>query len=180
MTISDGFMIIAVILGPILAVQVQKQIESWRRSRENKLYIFKNLMATRATPLSPRHVEALNMIDLEFPEKGSKEKAVREAWKIYLDHLNDAPRDPEDPTYQSKLDAWGTKKSEYLVDLLYAMSQLLGYTFDKVHLKKAVYIPQAYSDLENDLYLIRRGTLDLLKGEKALLVELTPETKSIV
>ena len=66
MTISDWLVILAIIIAPILAVQVQKIIESRRSKRERKLQVFKALMATRATPLSPIHVEALNMIDIEF------------------------------------------------------------------------------------------------------------------
>jgi len=64
MTISDWLMISAVLTGPILAVQVQKFIESWREAKQRKIYIFKTLMATRGTTLSPRHVEALNIIDV--------------------------------------------------------------------------------------------------------------------
>jgi len=172
MTISDGLMIVAVILGPILAVQVQKRIEAWKQGRESKLSIFKTLMSTRATPLSPRHVEALNMIDLEFSGKDPNEKQVLDAWKLYHNHLYEAPQDYEDPAYQTKLDAWGTKKDEYLIELLYAMSRSLGYTFDKVQLKKDAYTPKGYADLEFEFSLIRRGTLDMLYGKRPLPVKL--------
>ena len=88
MTIGDWLIIFAVLLGPVLAVQVQKAIESWKESKQRKITIFKSLMSTRRTTLSPRHVEALNMIDIEFSPKRPKEKRVIESWKIYLDHLN--------------------------------------------------------------------------------------------
>jgi hypothetical protein len=44
------------------------------------------LMATRGNALHYRHVEALNLIDVEFFD--ASEKDVRETWKAYLDHLN--------------------------------------------------------------------------------------------
>lgn len=72
MTIADILMILAVITGPILAVQVQKLIESWRSKRERKFIIFRVLMATRGTPVSPQHVEALNLIDIEFSGNNTK------------------------------------------------------------------------------------------------------------
>ena len=50
MTISDWLMIAAVLSGPILAVQVQKAIESWKESKHRKTAIFKTLMSTRRTP----------------------------------------------------------------------------------------------------------------------------------
>ena len=117
------------------------------------------------------------MIELEFSGKNPKEKAVVDAWKIYLDHLYDAPRNFQDPTYQSKLDTWSAKSNECLTDLLYAMSQALGYSFDKVQLKKGVYTPQGYADLEFEHSLIRRGTLDVLSGKRPLPVELAQSKK---
>ena len=88
------------------------------------------------------------MIDLEFSEKDPDEKLVREAWKIYLDQLNEVPRNSEDPTYQTKLDTWTSKRRECLVDLLSAMSQLFGYLFDKVHLKRPLTYPRHISILK--------------------------------
>ena len=69
MKFSEVLTILAVILGPILAVQAQKAIERWRERRNRKLWVFKTLMATRGSRLSPNHVQALNMIDLEFSVK---------------------------------------------------------------------------------------------------------------
>ncbi len=57
MTISAWLTITAIIIGPILAVQVQKKIERWRQERERKIWVFKSLMATRGIPLSARHLE---------------------------------------------------------------------------------------------------------------------------
>ena len=66
MTISDGLMIIAILIAPFLAVFAQRQIDLWREQRQRKLWVFKTLMATRGRTLSPEHVQALNMIELEF------------------------------------------------------------------------------------------------------------------
>ena len=87
--------IAAIILGPILAVQAQKYIELRRDIRSRKLQIFRTLMATRATTLAPLHVEALNLIDIEFDAKKKKDKRVVDAWKLYLDHLGDKRDDNE-------------------------------------------------------------------------------------
>jgi hypothetical protein len=168
MTIADGLMILAVIAGPILAVQAQKWIERWKEAKQRKEYVFKTLMATRATPLSPRFVEALNMIHLEFSGKNAKEKAVIDAWNIYHDHLQGGPRDPRDPAYQAKLDAWGEKTQDCRTELLYKMSLALGYSFDKVQLKKGVHAPQGYADVELELSTLRRGILELVFGKRPL------------
>lgn len=168
MTIADVLMITAVILGPILAVQAQKMIEGWRNKREKRIAVFRVLMATRGTPISPHHVEALNLIDIEFAGGSKKEKSVREAWKLYLDHLCDCPNDYQDPAYQAKLDAWTNKSKDLLVDMLNAMALILGYSFDKVQLKKGAYTPKGFADLDTEQYLLRRGVLDVIYGKRGI------------
>lgn len=171
MTIADGFMIVAVIAGPILAVQAQKLIELLKEGRERKTWVFKTLMATRAIPLSPTHVQALNMIELEFSSKRPADRAVIEAWKSYIDHLGDAPQDFNDPDYRTKSTVWISRSNDCLVDLLYTMGRALGYAFDKVQLKKGAYTPKGHADLEFEISLLRRGALDLLYRKRALPVE---------
>jgi len=172
MTISDWLMIAAVLLGPIFAVQVQKAIESWKESKQRKIAIFKTLMSTRRTTLSPRHVEALNMIDIEFSPKKSKEKKVIESWKIYLDHLNSPQLNPDDPDYSIKLDQWTKESNSLLVDLLKLMGMCLGYDFDKVHLMKGAYSPQGHANIEMEQNLIRRFIVELFMRNKSLPVDI--------
>ena len=176
MTMSDYLMILAVLLSPLIAVQVQKWIENWRADRIKKISIFKTLMATRGTPLSPRHVEALNMIDLEFDAKKQEEKKVLEAWKVCLDHFYDVPKDYEDPSYKTKQDAWMTKTEEYIIDLLHAMAHSLGYDFDKVQLKKGFYAPQGHADIEIEQLLIRKGVVQLLLGKRILPIKIVEQS----
>jgi len=171
MTISDVSMIVAVIAGPILAIQAQKIIEMLKERRERKVWVFTTLMATRGTPVSPVHVRALNMIDLEFSARNRPECSVIDAWKVYLDHLNDAPRDFQDPNYQAQYTLWSKKLPDCLTELLFVMSQALGYTFDKVQLKKGAYTPQGHADLEFEQSMLRRGALDVIYGQRALRIE---------
>ena len=177
MTLSYVLMLVAVLAGPILAVQAQKWIEGWKESRQRKLWVFKTLMATRGTVISPTHVQALNMIDLEFSGKRPQERAVLEAWRLYLDHLNDCPRDVQDPNYQTKLSAWSSRSQDCLVDLLHAMGQALNYQFDKVHLKKGAYTPKGHADIEVEQSLLRRGALELFYGQRALPVRAVDQTQ---
>ena len=73
MALSDWLTIIAILLAPVFAVQVQKWVEHLRERRGKKLGVFQALMATRGARLSPEHVRALNMIDLEFSGEGQLE-----------------------------------------------------------------------------------------------------------
>lgn len=166
MTLTDFLTILAILIAPLMAVQVQKVIEVFREERSRKLRIFKTLMATRGATVSPEHVQALNMIDLEF--RGRRYKKVTNAWKNYLDHLNSYPKDDE----QLQL-LWHDKRSDYLTSLLIEMGNSLGYEFDPVHVKKAIYIPEAHDQIEKENILIRRGLVTLLFGDTALKMEVT-------
>lgn len=161
--------IAAIILGPILAVQAQKYIELRRDIRSRKLQIFRTLMATRATTLAPLHVEALNLIDIEFDAKKKKDKRVVDAWKLYLDHLGDK-RDDND---KIAVGAWYEKRGDLLTRLLYEMALCLGFDFDEVHIKRGGYIPVGLSNIEEEQHLIRREIAKILKGEGSFPMRVT-------
>lgn len=161
MKLSDILMIIAVLMAPIVAVQIQKTLEVFREVRGRRLRVFKTLMATRAASVSPEHVQALNMIDLEFHEK--QFKAVTTAWKTYLDHLSSFPKD--DLAQQPH---WGIRRVDLLTALLKEMGGSLGYEFDEVHVKKGIYAPDAHFRIDDENTLIRSGLVKLLYGESAL------------
>ena len=167
MTISDFVMILAVLAAPVMAVQVQKKLETYRERRWHRLRIFKTLMATRGTTIAPNHVEALNAIDLEFDDP-EKDKGVIIAWKEYLDHLNSGPNDKDPETRKQNLTHWSQKTPDYLANLLHTMGQRLGYHFDKVHIKKSIYYPQGHFEIEQEQLLIRRLLIAVLVGDRAI------------
>jgi hypothetical protein len=171
MTISDGFMILAVLIAPFLAVFAQKQIELWRERRARKLLVFKILMATRACVLSPEHVQALNMIELEF--NNSSDKAVLNAWKEYHDHLNSYPREGENQKERAVV--WNQKTVELLASLLGQMGKSLGYDFDPVQIQKGAYSPEAHITTEFELQLLRRMLVELLAGKGKIPVVIVPK-----
>lgn len=159
MTVTDWLTIVAIFLGPIVAVRVTRYLDDKKEARERKLRVFKTLMATRGAALSPTHVEALNLIDLEFSSRNRKDKEVIDAWKAYLDHLQ---------TTYIPLDQWGPRRVELLVELLHKMSIVLKYQFDKTHVKNAVYSPRGHGELDDDQTVIRRGLRELFEMKKVI------------
>ena len=167
---KDIIMTVAVILGPILAVRSQKIIETIREKRQRRVDLFRTLMATRAEPLNRNHVQALNMIDIEFYGRmiplirtryqTRAEQAVTHAWKIYNSHLNKLA------DYQSP-DGW-MRTQELLSDLLYELSNALGYDFDKVQLQRDCYRPIAYQQHEDMQKNLFTNMDAILSGNKAI------------
>lgn len=109
--------IAAIVLAPLLAFSVQWILQFLREKRERKIWIFRALMSTRLSILSHEHVNALNLIDLEFKSNRQKDKTVRQAWHTYLDHLN-TQRSPNDVSLQQ---IWDNKSADLRSQLLYSM-----------------------------------------------------------
>lgn len=160
MTIADWLTILAVFLGPIVAVQLTRYLDDRKENRERKANIFKTLMATRAYNVSWAHVEALNRIDLEF----NKEREVIEAWKAYLDLLNNTGMPP---------DQWNIRRVDLLVELLHKMARVLDYDFDKTHIKNSSYSPRAHGETEEQQAALRKGLLEVLDGKRTLPMSIT-------
>lgn len=167
MTVSDWMIVCATLLGPIIAVQVQKAIESAREARSQKRLVFHQLMATRAAPLSFQHVQALNMIDLAFYGKGPGRRSadaqrVLDLWKEHIDLVSDR-------AYQDRdIKGWLSKLQDLHVDLLVAIGKDVGYSFDRVLLRKGAYNPEAHGLLEHEQTQLRKLTISLLEGKTAL------------
>lgn len=159
MTVSDWLTIAAIVLAPLVAIRVSVWLEKRKERRQRQFVIFQTLMATRASGLAPNHVQALNMIDVEFYGTDKGARAIVDAWKVYLDFLN---------TRAAPDAAWGAKREELLVDLLQKMASHLGFHFDKTDIKRTSYFPQGYSTAEWEQQQIRQLVLALLKGERAL------------
>ncbi len=123
-------------------------------------------MSTRASTLSLSHIEALNLIDLEFAP--SKFKRVRSAWKAYRNHLNE--KEPEGSDLRA---VFYSKRSDLFVDMLYEMAVSLGYDFDKTQIAKDAYATVYHEQLERDANTLRKKLVELLNGEIALPMAVT-------
>ena len=158
MNLTNLAIIFATLMGPVLAVQAQKWLEQGRAVRERRLAIFRVLMATRASTLSPGHVEALNAVPVEFYGTGGKLKAINDAWKLFLDHHDGEPGS----------EAWLQKRIDLFLDLLHLLAQYLGYGFSRAQLARDIYSPKVHADVEAEQTAIRKGLAKLLNGEASL------------
>lgn len=156
--------ILAVLLSPLIALQVSQLLADLKDKKERRFRVYRTLMATRATRLAPAHVEALNLIDVDFHGSDEKSKAVLNAWKAYLDHLSTS-REPDTAV-------WDSKRDDLFVDLLYEMSRHVGYDFDKTHIRRTSYFPIGHGDLEMDQLVIRKGVRGVLEGKLSLPIRL--------
>jgi len=153
--------LLAIVLGPILAVQIQKWLERQKENKQRKVEIFKTLMATRGNVLSHHHVEALNRIDLEFSDN-DKYRSVISSWKEYFNNLHTKADSHE------QLIVWTDKNVELLANLLFEMGKALGYSFDRALIKRNWYSPVAHGNIESENNLIRKGIIEVLEGNRTI------------
>ncbi len=140
MLILNILTILAIVSGPVIAVQVTRYLEHKKEQQGRRLEVYRTLMTTRAVSLSVAHVEALNRIDLEFVGDVAGDKPVVEAWRAYLDHLSQKDMPP---------DLWNDKRVELLASLLKAMGQSVGYSFDLTHIKRSIYTPGLWGEIDS-------------------------------
>lgn len=159
MTGSNLWMLLAVLLAPLAAVQLSMWRERVRRADDRRLSIFQTLMSTRTQRLGWPHISALNMIDVEFYGKG-KFEAVRGAWHSYLANLA-----------SPQSEAMSIERDRLFYELLQKMGIALGYTFEITSIKQTAYIPQWHTDFEKDQAVIRAGVVGVLSGKLSIPVQ---------
>jgi hypothetical protein len=158
---SDIAIVVATLLGPIFAVQAQKYLERGRERDGRRRWVFRTLMMTRATTLSAAHVDALNAVPIEFAGKSPALREIVESWKELLNHLGTDAREP----------GWQGKREDLFVALLHKMSTYLKYDFGTVELRREIYRPMGHLDMESEQSSVLKGAAAVLKGEKALPME---------
>jgi hypothetical protein len=172
---GEWLTIIAALLGPILAVQAQKIVESGRSKRQMKNGLFQTLMATRASRLSSRHVEALNMVNIAFYGdrffgfrwQSTAEKSICRAWRIYFDTL-----EIDNSTYSDDQNVRLLEvRFDKFIVLLGAIAIQQNYDFDPIDLRKNAYSPKAHGDIEGEHHEIRAGLAAILSGKKPFPME---------
>jgi hypothetical protein len=157
MQVDTWAVVFATLLGPILAVQAQSFIERRRAGNNRRTNIFHALMRTRATPLSPDAVNALNTVPLEF----YRDRVIINAYRAFIVHTGI-------PTDQPTPQAWGDRRIDLLMDLIQKVAVRVGYKFDVPQLKAEFYAPQLHKTMEEELTQIRQGLAKVLAGHAAI------------
>jgi hypothetical protein len=145
--------VVALLLGPILALMSQRALDRIREKQQQRLRVYFTLMSTRASHLAPAHVQALNQIDVLFNR--DKDAPIREAWRTLFRHIETKPTAP----------GWHERLADLKADLYLVMGKAVGYTFTLDYLKRGIYSPQFYMDTELDQVRIRQAVVKVLEDD---------------
>jgi hypothetical protein len=153
--IEAAAVVIATMLGPILAVQIQKLLERKRALSDRQVEVFRTLMTGRLV-LTYENVRAFNAVPVEF----YGQTAILEAWRAYVAYMAHVP-----PADSPDLPAWNLRRIDLLLDLLQKMAAHVGYPYTFVQLRNDWYRPRVHDDVEADQQKIRNGVAALLEGK---------------
>lgn len=153
--------ILAILAGPIVAVWITRRLDDRRLKQTRRMDVFRTLMRTRRVTLSPDHVGALNLVEIEFQD----EKSVIDAWRQYFESLGARwPNDLQEPEIEHRL----KRRSALLTKLLHAMATALDFEIEQLDIFEGGYAPQGWQDDEQAIKEIRYRLLQLLNGNGAL------------
>jgi hypothetical protein len=155
--LSDLAVVAASFIGPFAAVFAAEWLRDRSDQRTRRVHIFRTLMATRSTPASQYHVEAINLIEVEF----STEPPVIAAWWAYRAHL-------DTDTSLPSPEQWGKSREDKHHELLYTISAVLKYPFQKSDLKRGTYYPRVLNAADEENTAIRKQWLRILYGGASL------------
>lgn len=122
--------VVATFLGPILAVAITIWRSEVTAKYNQRLYVFRTLMATRKMAISNEHVMALNLVEVDFYGKPK----VEAAWRGYKDLLNSSPVN----------DAWHEKRDRLLAELLFQIAEVLGFRIPAMEIFRGGYAPDGW------------------------------------
>lgn len=121
--------ILALLLSPVIAVLITVYLQNRREKRNQKVWIFNTLIATRHSPIVEENVRALNMIDVVFHDCPK----VRQLWREYFDMLGNQG-------LNNQL-GWAQRQKKNL-EMITEMAKVLGYGEAITHLDvDRVYYP---------------------------------------
>jgi hypothetical protein len=159
--------IIAIIVGPVVAVVITLWWQQRKEHRDAKRRLFLTLMAKRRTiPPTIEWVDALNVIDVVFAD----EPQVVQLWHEYYAGLANPPANQN---YQAR-------EHTYLL-MLSSMARSLGYRrLEQTDIDK-FYTPQVHGDQAQLNWKCQTEWLRVLESTNRLVVEpKPPEPKTIV
>jgi hypothetical protein len=149
--------VIATLLGPVLAVLVTRYIDDGRRIRERRLNVFRALMATRRTALAADRVAALNMVEIEFHGI----EAVESAYRKVMEHINHSRPLPQN---------WNDQQRKLVTKLISEIAKVLNYELQQLDMLDGGYYPEGLADIEAEQQAVRRAIIETLTGNRPLRV----------
>jgi hypothetical protein len=176
-TTNEILTLIALLAGPVAAVIITRYQDDQRQYHGRRMDIFRTLMRTRRAALSPDHIGALNLVEIEFAD----EPTVVRAWKELFTHFGTAhghrvDENIEGLTDQKEIERRNEafagrliqERQRLLAKLLHAIAKVLGFKIEQLEIFEGGYTPQFWADIETEQAIIRKFVVDLAYARKVV------------
>ncbi|WP_305095966.1 DUF6680 family protein [Croceibacterium aestuarii] len=135
---SEWLTLLAIVLGPIIAVIITLVVEAQRRSRQQRLEIFRTIMTTRHLPGDARYSSSINLVPVEF----NRNRAVVEAYNDYIEETRFKPQAGDE---EKKFRLLASKQTK----LIAAMAKDLGFRLRESDLEVQAYAADGFIQRDN-------------------------------
>ncbi len=139
--IKDLITIIALFMGPVVAVIITRYNDQIRAKKERQLMTFRALMQNRSDPVSKEFVAALNLIEVDFNEH----LALKNAWKELFEALHPKVKPEKPDEISQQLLLWQTLTTK----LLHELGKYLNIEIEQLDIMQRVYAPQGWLNEKN-------------------------------
>ena len=134
--------IVAIVVGPIVAVAITLFFEGRRQERDRQNQTMRMLVSTRHLPGDPAYTTAINMIPVDF----NRQRAIMAAWHAYIDSIRFRPSaENEDESLKQAI----SKQTK----LIFEIMNFLGYRISETDLQATPYAAGGF--IERDNIMIR-------------------------
>jgi hypothetical protein len=130
--------IVAIVVGPIVAVVIQLLAEARRQKREQQTQTMRMLVSTRHMPSDPAYSTAINMIPIDF----NGNSKVMAAWNTYIETINFRPTNENAATHDKKIVTKQTK-------LIFEIMKSLGYDLPETDIESTPYAAGGFIARDN-------------------------------
>ncbi len=172
----------AIVAGPVFGAWFALHLQNRQQRKERRFDVFRTLMRTRRAPISPEHVGALNLVEIEFHDAPH----VISAWKALLQHFG-TPHSrhaneevtPETPANEAmeRNARFGQRifeeRARLLSKLLHAMGASLGLKLEQLDIYEGGYTPEGWLAVEGEQAAARQMFAQIARGDRAFPIEVT-------
>ena len=136
--IYEWLTLIAILVGPVVAVIVTLATEARRRTREQQAQTLRMLLSTRHLPSDPAYSTAINMIPIDF----NRESGVMAAWNNYITSIRFRSTPEGADAHQQDIITKQTK-------LIFQMTKSLDYKLDETDIQSTAYAAEGFINRDN-------------------------------
>ena len=161
--------LLAIVVGPIAAVVVTRFMDDRSSEKTRHYQIFRDLMRTRAAKISPPHVDALNLVEIEFHNVPQ----VKEAWQKYMENLFAAT--PAESAAQSN---FYLRREQLFIKLIQEVAKKIGLkSVDITDVMTNNYYPMGWQNEQQEQEQARKLLIAVMSGSKPLVVKMQDQTQ---